>query len=64
MHDAEAVGRNATLHTKERLGIQVRVKGLRRAYGRLDYLVSPTCGGCSGLIWVNARRLTFTERGA
>lgn len=60
LHDLEAVGRTATLHTRERFTVHVKVKGAREVYGRLEYLVGPTCG--AGHAWVSARRVKMERR--
>lgn len=44
---------------RDQIVIPMRVKDVREAYGRVDFLVEPVMG--SGDCWVSADRLVFAE---
>lgn len=54
----ERIGERGTVRSrKEGWGVPVTVLDVRQAYGRIDYLCRPDCGGKDA--WVTEARLTF-----
>jgi hypothetical protein len=52
---AGAVGREATVRTREGFRIRVRIEDVRQSYGRIECRVVPTAG--EGRAWVTAKRI-------
>lgn len=51
----KVVGLQGRLRTAEGLSVEVLVDDARKAYGRVDYLVSPLAG--DGCAWVTSDRV-------
>jgi hypothetical protein len=52
---AAAVGREATVRTREGFRIRVRIEDVRSSYGRIECRVVPVAG--DGRAWVTAKRV-------